>query len=401
LERLPPLEPPQESSTNRSSASQAGSLAEAAAIARAARSNFESPPEDFDAKRIAVMVGGGAAVVLAVVVLGFKLFGSKNDAPHPAAAPVAHAPQYPQEVTDLIAQTESALKTDDLKGARADVDKLRQVAPSHPRLAFFEGLLAEHSGTFKGGSSSSAAGRTTTKHNGQPSRPSGSNAGTQDKANVVTGTAGSSSAATRATSITDSKSTTTSPSDSSPQNISGLAPETPPGMTRSPTASAAPQSPHEADVPASAGPTTTATTAGPPVAVSSGRTSSAMPASSEPSVVPAPPPAAHTASTSATRRPSSGEPPPVIQEPKVIRRVVPDYPSAAKRDGIAGSVDLEVTVSSRGIVEDVTVIRATPPDMFEKSAVAAVRKWKYDPRFVDGLPSEAHVKVHLDFGPGK
>jgi outer membrane biosynthesis protein TonB len=39
--------------------------------------------------------------------------------------------------------------------------------------------------------------------------------------------------------------------------------------------------------------------------------------------------------------------------------------------------------------------------MFDKSAVAAVRKWKYDPRFVDGLPSQAHLKVHLDFGPNK
>jgi len=91
----------------------------------------------------------------------------------------------------------------------------------------------------------------------------------------------------------------------------------------------------------------------------------------------------------------------VIREAKLIRRITPDYPSAAKRDGIEGSVDLDVTVSSRGVVEDVSVVQATPPDMFEKSAVAAVRKWKYDPRFVDGLASEAHVKVHLEFGPGK
>lgn len=91
----------------------------------------------------------------------------------------------------------------------------------------------------------------------------------------------------------------------------------------------------------------------------------------------------------------------MIQDARLIRRVPPDYPSAAKREGTAGSVDLEVTISSQGVVEDVSVVNATPPDMFEKSAVAAVRKWKYDPRFVDGLPSEAHVKVHLDFGPGK
>ena len=91
----------------------------------------------------------------------------------------------------------------------------------------------------------------------------------------------------------------------------------------------------------------------------------------------------------------------MVREAKLIRNVIPDYPSAAKRDGIKGFVDLDVRISSRGVVEDVSVLRATPPDVFEKSAVAAVRKWKYDPRFVDGLPSEAHVKVHLEFGPGK
>ena len=66
-----------------------------------------------------------------------------------------------------------------------------------------------------------------------------------------------------------------------------------------------------------------------------------------------------------------------------------------------GYVDLDLTVSSRGTVEDVSVLAATPPDVFEKSALAAVRKWKYDPRFVDGLPTNTHVKVHLEFGPGK
>jgi protein TonB len=89
----------------------------------------------------------------------------------------------------------------------------------------------------------------------------------------------------------------------------------------------------------------------------------------------------------------------VVREAKVIRRVEPDYPSAAKHDGVVGSVDLDITVSPQGTVTDVTVVQATPPDMFEKSALTAVRKWKYDPRFVDGLASEAHMKVHLSFGP--
>jgi protein TonB len=81
--------------------------------------------------------------------------------------------------------------------------------------------------------------------------------------------------------------------------------------------------------------------------------------------------------------------------------VEPDYPSAAKRDGVIGFVDLDLTIAPSGAVTDVTVVHATPPDMFEKSALAAVHKWKYDPRFVDGLPSEAHLAVHLDFRPDK
>jgi protein TonB len=90
----------------------------------------------------------------------------------------------------------------------------------------------------------------------------------------------------------------------------------------------------------------------------------------------------------------------VVREARLIRRVEPDYPSAARRDGTVGFVDLEVTVSPGGAVESVSVVRASPQDVFDKSALAAVRKWKYDPRFVDGLPAQAHLKVHLEFTPG-
>jgi protein TonB len=419
LERTPPLEPPQQSSARRAGASQTDSFAETAAMARAARSNFESPPEEFDTKRLAIMVGGGAAVVLAVVLLGFKLFGSKSEALRPAAPPVVHAPEYSQEVVDLVAQTESALKADDFKAARADIDQLRQLAPSHPRLAFFDGLLAQRSDPSKGSGSAAAGGHGAPKRGGQSSRRGGSNPAADESANVTAATAGSpskppassasstpskltSDASAAAPSIAPSRpaSHTDSTSTGSPRSASGtgsgsrtatadessgLPPETPPGLTRS------------SPVPPPAAGSTPATAS--VATAESAPTTASTPAT--PSADAASPASTHVASTSATRRASSGEPPPVIQEARLIRRVPPDYPSAAKRDGTAGSVDLEVTISSQGVVEDVSVVNATPPDMFEKSALAAVRKWKYDPRFVDGLPSEAHVKVHLDFGPGK
>jgi len=108
-------------------------------MARAARSNYEATSDEFDTKRLATMIGGGVAVVAVVVFLGFKMFGSKSEAPRAAPPVVAHAPEYPREVTDLVAQIEAAFKADDFKTARADVDKLRQLSPSHPRLDFFDG----------------------------------------------------------------------------------------------------------------------------------------------------------------------------------------------------------------------------------------------------------------------
>jgi TonB family protein len=444
LERIPPLEPAENSSGRRSSASHTESFAEAAAMARSARSNYESNSEELDTKRLAMMVGGGIAVVLVVVFLGFKMFGSKSEAPRVAAPAVAHAPEYPQEVTDLIAQTEEAFKADDFKAARADVDKLRQLSPSHPRLSFFEGILTALADGSKSGSSSASTARGASKKNGQPSRRNGS--GSTSDATIVAGTDGSarsgsatsptSTAATKhaVTDVTSASATsgTGSPADGSSRDFPALAPETLAGFSRATAASDEP--PHTdaaGSTPASAAMSVAGATSVPGAAVSapaaasasaaastlgagsaSGVASVAVPAAAMTAAANVPPTAATApvttpaaaatqSSTSSSTRRASGEPPPVIQEAKLIRRVNPDYPSAAKKDGIAGSVDLDVTVSTQGVVEDASVVKATPPDIFEKSALAAVRKWKYDPRFVDGLPSQAHLKVHLEFGPNK
>ncbi len=421
LERIPPLEPPQNSSGRRSSASHTESFAEAAAMARSARSNYESNSEELDTKRLAMMVGGSIAVVLVVVFLGFKMFGSKSEATRAAAPAVAHAPEYPQEVTDLIAQTEEAFKADNVKAARADVDKLRQLSPSHPRLSFFEGLLTALADGSKNGNSSASAARGASKKNGQISRRSGSGS-TSDVTTVAgangsatsgsptssTSTATTKHAVTDATSASLASASATStgatssaglPGDASPPGSPALAPETPTGFSR---ATAASDEPPHTDA-ASSTSASTAPSVAAPVAAMTAVANVPPIAAAAPVTTPAPAaaPAATQSSTSSSTRRASGEPPPVIQEAKLIRRVNPDYPSAAKKDGIAGSVDLDVTVSTQGVVEEASVVKATPPDMFEKSALAAVRKWKYDPRFVDGLPSQAHLKVHLEFGPNK
>jgi protein TonB len=87
----------------------------------------------------------------------------------------------------------------------------------------------------------------------------------------------------------------------------------------------------------------------------------------------------------------------VVREPKLLKQVSASYPSSAKHDGIEGSVDLAVTISKDGAVTDVAVAHAEPPGVFDQSAVTAVHRYKYEPRYEDGLPVEAHITVHVDF----
>jgi protein TonB len=51
-------------------------------------------------------------------------------------------------------------------------------------------------------------------------------------------------------------------------------------------------------------------------------------------------------------------------------------------------------------VEDVSVDHSDPPGVFDRAALGAIRRWKYEPRYEDGLPAEAHLKVHVQFKGG-
>jgi len=79
-------------------------------------------------------------------------------------------------------------------------------------------------------------------------------------------------------------------------------------------------------------------------------------------------------------------------------RVDPDYPTQARQRRIEGWVDIEFTIGPAGTVEDARVLRASPPGVFEQSALRAVRRWRYNPKVEDGTPvSRPGIKVRLRF----
>jgi protein TonB len=73
---------------------------------------------------------------------------------------------------------------------------------------------------------------------------------------------------------------------------------------------------------------------------------------------------------------------------KRTRVATPEYPQGAMAQHIAGSVTLEYTVDTRGEPRDIHVVEATPPGVFDESAINAVKRWRYAPMVVDGTTVE-------------
>ena len=79
-------------------------------------------------------------------------------------------------------------------------------------------------------------------------------------------------------------------------------------------------------------------------------------------------------------------------------RVDPEYPPRAKQQGIEGWVEIEFTISPVGTVEDAVVIAANPSFVFDRAALRAVRKWRYNPKTEQGVAvARAGVQVRLRF----
>jgi protein TonB len=81
-----------------------------------------------------------------------------------------------------------------------------------------------------------------------------------------------------------------------------------------------------------------------------------------------------------------------------VVRVNPIYPPRAAERGIQGWVELMLTISASGTVQDAQVTNSHPGTVFDRAALRAVRKWKYNPKVEDGHAVERPgITVRLKF----
>ena len=82
-------------------------------------------------------------------------------------------------------------------------------------------------------------------------------------------------------------------------------------------------------------------------------------------------------------------------EGNLIFRVQPVYPALARQVRIQGSVQLRAIISKAGTIENLAVVSGHP--MLVKSAIDAVRQWRYRPYLLNGDPVEVETEVTVNF----
>ena len=101
--------------------------------------------------------------------------------------------------------------------------------------------------------------------------------------------------------------------------------------------------------------------------------------------------------------PPEKEPAPVrvggeIRQPRRTHHVIPDYPEIARQARVTGIVILEAVIDATGRVVNVRVLRSVP--MLDQAAINAVRKWRYEPTRLNGVPVPIVMTVTVQFVSG-
>ena len=81
---------------------------------------------------------------------------------------------------------------------------------------------------------------------------------------------------------------------------------------------------------------------------------------------------------------------------RAVSTPAPRYPAEALRSGTSGEVLVEITVGMDGSVTDARVLRANPARVFDREALNAVKRWKFEP-----INSPTTTRRTLAFAPNK
>jgi protein TonB len=84
-------------------------------------------------------------------------------------------------------------------------------------------------------------------------------------------------------------------------------------------------------------------------------------------------------------------------KPKVVSRPPLEYPEAAAKEGIKGYVIVNILIAKDGSVELSKILESSPSDIFDATALNAVRAWRFSPAMYKGKPVKMWAKQKIRF----
>ncbi|MBO9718022.1 MAG: energy transducer TonB [Pseudoxanthomonas sp.] len=105
--------------------------------------------------------------------------------------------------------------------------------------------------------------------------------------------------------------------------------------------------------------------------------------------------ARQAATTQSQAAPAAAQAAPAQRSLRPIAMPAPRYPPDALRAGTSGEVLVEFTVGTNGSVTDARVLRANPARTFDREALNAVRRWRFEP-----VDAPVTTRRTVAFSPG-
>ena len=87
----------------------------------------------------------------------------------------------------------------------------------------------------------------------------------------------------------------------------------------------------------------------------------------------------------------------VDQVPRATYQAPVNYPARARAKGIEGYVVFSLLIDETGHIEEVRIIDATPEDVFNETALQAIRQWRFEPAKYQGKAVKTWAKQRIRF----
>ncbi len=84
-----------------------------------------------------------------------------------------------------------------------------------------------------------------------------------------------------------------------------------------------------------------------------------------------------------------------VQAAKVVSAPKPSYPFAAKQARVQGTVRLQAIIGEDGHIKDLKAVSGSP--LLVGAAVEAVKKWVYQPTYLNGHPVNVATEIDVEF----